>query len=185
MRPAVAAPSRGAPSNRGTRPPVARATPAEAPPDVICTITVRVRSRSSPNRLRRVVLIAHRGLFVAGTGHHVAFGRGVHFCLGAALARMVARTVISTMLHRMPDWNTKRIGGTAGAHDHPAATPPSPPREPRQRSRGTNTHRPNGHGLALDVGEGPVVAEGGPELTGLLLDKLRQRADPRPALVGV
>lgn len=27
---------------------------------------------------------------------------------------MEARTVISTMLNRMPDWNTERIGGTAG-----------------------------------------------------------------------
>jgi cytochrome P450 len=36
----------------------------------------------------------------------------VHFCLDAALARMEARTVINTMLHRIPDWNTERIGGT-------------------------------------------------------------------------
>jgi len=38
----------------------------------------------------------------------------------------------------------------------------------------------NGHGLALDaedigLGEGSVVAEGGPEVTDLLLDGLRQR----------
>jgi hypothetical protein len=109
---------------------------------------------------------------------------GVHFCLGVALARMEARTAFSAMLHHMPNWNTERIGDTAGAHDHSAATPPSPPGEPRQHSRGTNTHRPNGHGLALnvediDLGEGPVVAEAGSEATDLLLDGLRERADPR------
>jgi cytochrome P450 len=44
----------------------------------------------------------------------MSLGGGVHFCLDAALARMEARTVISTMLHRIPDWNTERIGATAG-----------------------------------------------------------------------
>ena len=38
----------------------------------------------------------------------------VHFCLGAAPTRMEARTVFSTMLHRMPDWDTERIEGTVG-----------------------------------------------------------------------
>jgi hypothetical protein len=149
VRPAVAAQSRGAPSSRVTRPPVARATPAEgaAPLDVIRTITVRVRSRSGPNRLRTVVPIAHRGLFVAGTDHHVAFGRGVHFCLGAALARMEARTVISTMLHRILDWNIERIGGTAGAQDHSAATPPS--HHVNQGSTAGCEHRPTPTGTGL------------------------------------
>jgi cytochrome P450 len=47
------------------------------------------------------------------------FGRGVHFCLGVAVARMEARTAFSAMLHRMPNWNTERIGGTAGQRTIP------------------------------------------------------------------
>jgi cytochrome P450 len=33
---------------------------------------------------------------------HVAFGRGIHFCLGAPLARLEASIVLSTMLDRLP-----------------------------------------------------------------------------------
>lgn len=36
--------------------------------------------------------------------HQVAFGRGVHFCLGAALARMEARIALAALLKRVPDW---------------------------------------------------------------------------------
>ncbi|WP_199512669.1 cytochrome P450 family protein [Nucisporomicrobium flavum] len=35
--------------------------------------------------------------------HHVAFGRGVHACLGAPLARLEAEIALSTLLRRMPD----------------------------------------------------------------------------------
>jgi hypothetical protein len=31
---------------------------------------------------------------------HVTFGRGIHLCIGAALARMEARIVLSAMLRR-------------------------------------------------------------------------------------
>ena len=34
---------------------------------------------------------------------HLAFGSGVHFCLGAALARMEIRVVLQEVLRRMPD----------------------------------------------------------------------------------
>ena len=36
--------------------------------------------------------------------HQVAFGRGVHFCLGASLARMEARIALRALLSRLPDW---------------------------------------------------------------------------------
>jgi cytochrome P450 len=36
--------------------------------------------------------------------HHLAFGYGLHFCLGAALARMEGRVVLDEVLNRFPDW---------------------------------------------------------------------------------
>jgi cytochrome P450 len=36
------------------------------------------------------------------TGEHVAFGHGVHFCLGAALARLEARVAIEELLAAAP-----------------------------------------------------------------------------------
>ena len=36
--------------------------------------------------------------------HHVAFGYGAHFCLGAALARLEARVALDEVLNRFPDW---------------------------------------------------------------------------------
>jgi len=34
---------------------------------------------------------------------HVAFAWGIHFCLGAWLARLEARVVLATVLRRLPD----------------------------------------------------------------------------------
>ena len=36
---------------------------------------------------------------------HVSFGYGVHFCLGASLARLEARVVIDETLARFPEWH--------------------------------------------------------------------------------
>jgi cytochrome P450 len=37
-------------------------------------------------------------------GSHVTFGYGIHFCLGASLARMEGRVALDEVLNRFPDW---------------------------------------------------------------------------------
>ena len=37
-------------------------------------------------------------------GHHLSFGYGLHFCLGAALARLEGRVALDEVLNRFPEW---------------------------------------------------------------------------------
>lgn len=49
---------------------------------------------------------------VAGKGPgHLAFGHGLHFCLGAPLARMEGRIAVRTLLERCPDLALDPVGG--------------------------------------------------------------------------
>ncbi|MBA2282916.1 MAG: cytochrome P450 [Actinomycetota bacterium] len=42
--------------------------------------------------------------------HHVSFGYGIHFCLGAALARMEGRIGLEEVLARHPEWQVDQAG---------------------------------------------------------------------------
>jgi cytochrome P450 len=58
----------------------------------------------SANRDERRFLDPDRFHIHREVGHHLSFGYGVHFCLGAALARLEGRIAIDEVLRRWSDW---------------------------------------------------------------------------------
>jgi cytochrome P450 len=58
----------------------------------------------SANRDERVFSSPDRFDIHRDTSAHLSFGRGTHFCLGAALARLEARVALEEAMRRIPDY---------------------------------------------------------------------------------
>jgi cytochrome P450 PksS len=57
---------------------------------------------ASANRDEHAFTVANRLDIAREPNRHLSFGRGGHFCVGAALARMEGRVAIATLLRRLP-----------------------------------------------------------------------------------
>lgn len=65
---------------------------------ILCLLT------ASANRDERHFPDADRFDIHRPIDHHVTFGYGIHFCLGANLARLEGRVALEEVLKRWPDW---------------------------------------------------------------------------------
>ena len=55
---------------------------------------------TSASTRRRIVSTS-----IAPSRNHVSFGYGIHFCVGAALARLEGRVALEETLQRFPEWD--------------------------------------------------------------------------------
>jgi cytochrome P450 len=58
----------------------------------------------SANRDEAVFPHPNRFDMMRSPNPHIAFGHGIHFCLGAPLARLEAKIALNVLLNRLPDW---------------------------------------------------------------------------------
>jgi cytochrome P450 len=66
--------------------------------------SVMVLLNGSANRDDRAFADGDRFDIRRKINHHLSFGYGIHFCLGAALARLEGRIALDEVLNRFPDW---------------------------------------------------------------------------------
>jgi cytochrome P450 len=72
---------------------------------VVAEGSVIVLLNGSANRDDRQFEDADRFDIHREISHHLSFGYGIHFCLGAALARLEGRVAIDEVLNRFPEWS--------------------------------------------------------------------------------
>jgi cytochrome P450 len=83
--------------------------------EVVREGSVMVLLNGSANRDDRQFLDADRFDIHREVSHHLSFGYGIHFCLGAALARLEGRVAIDEVLNRFPEWSVD-WNGAVQAH---------------------------------------------------------------------
>jgi cytochrome P450 len=66
--------------------------------------SVMVLLNGSGNRDERHFPDSERFDIHRKSDHHLSFGYGIHFCLGAALARLEGRVALDEVLKRFPEW---------------------------------------------------------------------------------
>jgi cytochrome P450 len=71
---------------------------------VVPANSIMVLLNGSANRDDRQFAEGDRFDIHRNIGHHLSFGYGIHFCLGAALARLEGRVALDEVLNRFPDW---------------------------------------------------------------------------------
>jgi cytochrome P450 len=70
----------------------------------VCEGSVMVLLNGSANRDDRRFPDGDRFDIHRHIAHHLGFGYGIHFCLGAALARLEGRVALDEVLRRFPEW---------------------------------------------------------------------------------
>jgi cytochrome P450 len=78
---------------------------AEHHGQVVSAGSVMLLLTASANRDDRKFVEGDRFDIHRPLDHHLSFGYGVHFCLGAALARLEGRVALDEVLQRFPEWD--------------------------------------------------------------------------------
>jgi cytochrome P450 len=76
--------------------------------ETVCAGSIMLLLNGSANRDDRHFPDGDRFDIHRTIDHHLSFGYGLHFCLGAALARLEGRVALDEVLNRWPDWEVDR-----------------------------------------------------------------------------